>query len=170
MKRAALLLLLLASVGCSSTQIVTDYDKTVDFSRYKTYAWIKGTEALNPLVEDRIRNAIEGQLAAKGLTKTTSSADLAVATHASTSTEKQIDVNSFGYGYGWGGWGGGGSTSVNVYDIHIGTLLVDLVDVSSNKLVWRGIANATVDKTVSQELVNDAAAKMFAKYPPPPGQ
>ena len=166
MRRVALLLPMLALVACATLEVATDYDHQANFSRYQTYAWLPGTEVNNPLVAQRIHNAIDGQLAAKGLRKAESSPDLLIATHASIDQEKQINVDSFGYGYGrWGAWGGG-STTVNVQNIQVGTLIVDLIDASSKQLVWRGVARDTINKTVSQEKAQQVALKLFEKYPP----
>src|SRR5215510_12318649 len=58
------------AVAVAAAGVTVDYDKAVDFAKIKTYAWKKGTPAANPLNEERVRKAIEAQLAAKGLTKT----------------------------------------------------------------------------------------------------
>lgn len=163
MKNAISLLVLLALVGCASAQVATDYDKAADFSGYRTYAWITGTQAANPLIEQRIKTAVDRHLAARGLTKVTDSPDLQVATHASTSVQQQVSVDSFGYGYAGAGWGG---TMVNVRNVDVGTLLLDLVDASSQQLVWRGMATDVVGHSVSQEKVDRAVGKMLSSFPP----
>ena len=72
--RSALILSLVFVPAIALAQkVAIDYDKAVDFSKYRTYAWRSGQPAPNPLVDKRILNAIDGQLAAKGWTKTDSS-------------------------------------------------------------------------------------------------
>jgi hypothetical protein len=155
-------------------QVSTDYDRGVDFSAFKTWAWMEGTPALDPFAQQRIEEAIESKLAEKGLVKAQSGqADLFVVTHVSVSTEKQVDVSHMGYGgyYGWRGWGGTwGSTYVNVREIPVGTLVVDLVDAEKNELVWRGMASDTIsDKPKKREKrIRRAVSKMFHRFPPKP--
>src|ERR1700680_2638574 len=69
--------LLLASASFAQ-QVKTDYDRTADFSRYKTYSWEK-VQTADPLWVDRIKEAINSALAAKGLTPQASRGDIAVA-------------------------------------------------------------------------------------------
>ena len=92
---------------------------------------MKGTEAPNTLVEKRIRAAVDDQLRAKGLTRVEGEADLHVITHATTTTGSRLDVTSYGYG-GYVGWKGFTTwtpgTGVQVRDYTTGTLVVDLVD------------------------------------------
>src|SRR5689334_8078442 len=116
MKRAASLLLLLALVGCVGAKVSTDYDPAASFSKYKTYAWLKGGEAPNPTVEQRIRTAIDGQLAAKGLTKVAASPDIHVATYVSVDLAQQVGFDTSGYG----DWAG--SHTVSAAPADVGTL------------------------------------------------
>jgi hypothetical protein len=150
-------------------KVTVDFDKSADFSTYKTYAWRPGTPAKDPLMQKRIQSAVDAELAAKGLTKTDGAADLYVVTHASSKNEKQIDVNNLGYaGYRWHGWGGWGPTTVNMYEIPIGTLIVDLLAGKSNELVWRGVATETLSDNPQKvaKLINKVVTKMFKKFPP----
>jgi hypothetical protein len=152
-----------------AAKVTVDFNKTVDFSTYKTYAWRPGTPAKDPLMQKRIQKAVEAELAAKGLTKTEGPADLYVVTQASSKNEKQIDVNSLGYaGYRWHGWGAWGPTTVNMYEIPVGTLIVDLLVGKSNELVWRGVATETLSDNPQKiaKRINKVVAKMFKKFPP----
>ncbi|NIO41615.1 MAG: DUF4136 domain-containing protein [Burkholderiales bacterium] len=146
-----------------------DFDETIDFAKYKTYAWRAGTAAKDRLMQKRIENAVEGQLNAKGVSKREGGPDLHVITHASGKTEKVVNVNNMGYaGYRWSGWNRWGPTSVNVYEIETGTLIVDLLDASTNELVWRGVATKTLSENPQKvaKLINKVVTKMFKKFPP----
>ncbi len=150
-------------------RVDVDFDETIDFARYKTYAWRAGTPTKDSLMQKRIENAVEGQLEAKGFIKKEGAPDLYVITYASGKTEQVVNVNNVGYaGYGWGGWNRWGPTTVNVYDIKTGTLMVDLVDAGSNELVWRGVATKTLSENPQKiaKLINKVVAKMFKKFPP----
>lgn len=161
--------LALAFSTTAMARVDVDFDETIDFAKYKTYGWRMGTPTKDGLMQKRIENAVEGELNAKGLTKREGRSDLYVITHASGKTEKVVNVNNFGYaGYGWSGWNRWGPTSVNVYDIKTGTLMVDLVDASSNELVWRGVATKTLSENPQKvaKLINKVVVKMFKKFPP----
>jgi hypothetical protein len=168
-------LILLAALVASSTVTAgpsVDYDKAVDFTKYKTYAWKEGTPAPNPIMQKRIEEMIDQQLAALGLQKVESSPDVYVITHAELSSEQQVDVSTFGYGgyYGWGGWGGGyGTSTVSVRDVPVGTLIVDLVDAERNELAWRAMDSKFVSENPEKNtrLVQKVVTKMFTKYPQP---
>ena len=93
-------------------KVNVDFDKETDFSHYKTYAFAEGTPTPETLTNQRIQRAIEAQLAARGLTKVDSNADLTVVYHCSVTHQTQLNTTSLG-GWGWGpgwrrGWGWGG--------------------------------------------------------------
>ncbi len=174
--------LLMASGGALAQKVTNDWDKAVDFSKYKTYAWVKGTPARNQRNDERIVRAIEGQLAAKGLQKVESVAnpDLVVAYHAAVAEDTQFDTRdtgSWGYGSGWRyGYGRmstttvGGMSTTTVTKILIGQLVVDLGDVKDKELIWRGTASDTVsgkDWEKAEKTINKAVEKLFKKYPTP---
>lgn len=146
-------LLLLAGMAAAQ-DVRTNYDKTADFSKYKTYKWveIKGSDR-DPLIDTQIRAAIETELATKGLTKTESdNADLYMAYQTAITTEKQVNTFSsdFGYGGGWGyyrGYGGMGSTTATstTSTLYVGSLQLDFYDVASKRPVFRAIGSKTID-------------------------
>lgn len=173
MKRTGLIALLavLLALPATMAQVQTDYDHDVDFSRFKTWAWMEGTPAQSPFGQQRIETAIETKLAEKGLTKTDGKPDLFVVTHVSHSTETRVDVSQMSYvGYrGWRGWGAG-SAIVNVREIPTGSLVVDLVEAEKNELVWRGMASDTLSENPkkNEKKVKKAVSKMFNRFPPKP--
>lgn len=158
-----------------AVDVKTDHDREADFSNRKTYAWKPGTEAPNPLTEQKIRMAVEANLRAKGLTKVESSPDLWVVTHTTATMESRIDVSAFGYGGGWS-WNGwyswGPSADVRIRDTTTGMLLVDILDGAKATLVWRGIASDTIrdlpDPDKLAKTIDKAVKKMFQDFPPKP--
>src|SRR4051794_25969055 len=104
--------LTLAVGGCgSSMKVATDYDKAANFAPLKTYSWRNGTPLHNPLMSQRVVDAIDAQLKAKGLTRVDSGGDMSVTYHAAS--DKQMDVQSFSSGSSYSCWGGC-STSTTV--------------------------------------------------------
>ena len=113
----------LSFVGATvfAQDVKTDFDKSADFSKYKTFAVKIGTSWNNQISEKRITDEIEQTLAEKGWTKTDANPDALVLLHGAT--EKQQNLNTFysgtgGYGAyryrGWGGMGGMGTATTTV--------------------------------------------------------
>jgi hypothetical protein len=164
-------LALLGTITFAQT-ITYDFDRSAQFTRFKSYSWIKGTPVNDALNDKRIMSAIDSQLAAKGFTRMAEggSADLLVAYHASF--DKNLEIN--GFSSGWGGYRFGGSRTgrATVDEIVVGTIAVDLVDASNKTIVWRGLASGELDPRAKPEKreknIQKAAAKLFKHYPPKP--
>jgi Domain of unknown function (DUF4136) len=173
---AALALVLVPGLVMAQ-KVSYDYEKTANFAAFKTYAHKEGTKVGQQLIDDRIVNAIDAQLAAKGLTKVESNPDVFVVYHMAFDKEKDISTYSSGYGggygpYGWG-WGGGwsgGTTTTQVRDILVGTLVIDIADAKKGQLAWRGIGVKEINTQANPEKrdksINEAAKKIFKNYPP----
>ena len=173
-------LLLLTAGSALSQDIRYNFDKTADFSKFKTYKWvtIKGAPQVDDLTDKQIKAALDAALAQKGLTKVESdSADLYIGYQAAVSTEQQFTsfTSGWGYGPGWygGGWYGptGGITTGQTSTIYKGQLAVDMYDSAHHDLVWRGVASKTLDPKAKpekrQKNLNKAVAKLMKNYPPP---
>jgi hypothetical protein len=163
------LFLTTAFVGCASSVTTSvDYDRSIDFSRYRTYGWLQPARLGNDILERRLTTAIDRALAARGLVRS-DTPDLYVAMHGRLRKEVQYTAYDTGWGYGWRRWGPG-PTRVRREEIPVGTLFVDLVDAKDKELVWRGTATTPIDKTASAEereaAVGEAVEKLFAAYPP----
>ena len=152
-----------------------DYDKSANFTAFKTYAHKEGTKVGQELIDARILNAIESQMIEKGLAKTEANPDVFVVYHVAFDKEKDISTYSSGYAggygpYGWG-WGGGmGTTTTQVRVILMGTLVIDIADAKQGKLAWRGMGvkevNTTAKPDKRDKSINDAVKKIFKNYPP----
>jgi hypothetical protein len=165
-----LFLFLLGS--CSSIKVNSDYDQSVDFSQYKTYAFHKrGVDRveISGLDKKRILNAIDTELSKKGMIKS-DHPDLLV--NIFTKERERIDVNQYnaGWGYGWGyGWNPylwGGRTYVSSYVE--GTLYIDLIDAKKKELIWEGegVGYLTEDRERKEIKINEFVAKILAQFPP----
>jgi len=165
--------LALTPVAAYAQKTTYDYDKTATFADYKTYALKEGTPVGNELIDQRIITAIETQLAAKGLKKTEASPDVFVAYHLAFDKQKDISAWSTGSGpYGWGYGGGWGmtTTDVRVYEILVGTMVIDMAEAKGNRMVWRGVGTKEVDTEAKPEKrdkkINEAVTKILKNYPP----
>jgi Domain of unknown function (DUF4136) len=158
--------LLLLPAMATAQKVHVDWDKETNFSGFKTYAWGDNTHVKDQLMDQRITQGIESQLAAKGLQKVDPSGnpDLVVRYHGSTSTETQLNT------YGSGGWyWGGGMSTTTVDKIRVGQLIVDIGDSKSKKFIWRGTASETLSDNPQkvEKSLDKALNKMFEKFPPP---
>ena len=59
---------LFSGAASLNAQVKTDYDHSANFSSYKTYSWLK-VQSGDPLWDDRIKQDVDSQLAAKGWTR-----------------------------------------------------------------------------------------------------
>ena len=173
------LLVLIAS--CSSISVKHDYDREANFVALKKFAWMQQpTTAMgdaraamqrNTLLDQRIKNAVNGQLVGKGLRQDSNNPDFLIAYHVGI--QDKIDVTTSGYAYAgrgrYYGWAGG---RVDVHQYQEGTLIVDFVDAKSKQLIWRGTAQKALDPNPTPEKIEknigEAVAKMLEKFPPPP--
>jgi Domain of unknown function (DUF4136) len=179
-----LLLPLAVFLITSSTALAQDvrynFDKSSDFSKFKTYKWVELKDApkLSDLVDKQIKDAIDAELVKKGMSKTDSdTADLYLGYQAGVSQEKEFTSYNTGWGYGpgWygGGWygGGGGMTTGQTSTIYIGQLAVDFYATQPKALVWRGVASKTIDPEAKpekqQKNLGKAVAKLLKNFPPP---
>lgn len=160
--------LILAASFASAQDVKTNAMPGVDFSKFHTYKWvpIQGASHPNQIVDQEIKQSIDSQLSAKGLTKTDSDkADLYVGYQTAVDQEKQWNA------YGMGGrWGGGGMATATQSTISVGALVLDMYDPSTKQLVWTGTASNTLDPSSKQskneERLNKAMAKLLKNFPP----
>jgi hypothetical protein len=158
-----LLLFILGS--CASVHVNSDYDKRVEFSQFKTYAFLKSgidKVEISDLDKKRILRSIDETMTAKGFTKS-DNPDLLI--NFFTKSTEEVNINQFGYGFGWGPFWGGHTTA---YTNTEGTLYIDLIDAKKKEMVWQGQGNGylTQDTEKKDEVIKDFVSKILAQYPP----
>jgi hypothetical protein len=171
-RRLSLLALAAGLAGCSTLHVETQYSAGAPFASYRSYAWLStapGAEQAaairNPAVRSVVVSAVDRELAAKGLARVIpdQNPDLFVAVIGTA--QGRVEVAAYGYGYAGPYVGPVPVATVSQYAD--GTLLVDLVDAKTRKLVWRGIASDTF--TGGEDVrakVEDAVRHVLAGYPP----
>jgi hypothetical protein len=149
-----------------------NFDPGTDFTKYKTYAWVdvQGGDKADELTDKQIRNAINSEIVAKGLTMVEgANADLSIAYHLAISQEKEIRLTGTGYGRPVG-WGGMGTVYGDSVTIPIGAITLDMYDTGRKELVWRGVATKQIDVKASPEKrdknLRKGAQKLLKNYPP----
>jgi hypothetical protein len=172
---------LILATGCAGRPVSTDFSPATSFSQFRTFALVAPPDtAGQQLLDQRVRNAVQAQLDAKGLTASDRQhADLFVGYGMVDRTHKEI----YSYRDGGGGGGGGGwrywrwgvawpmTVQRRVETYTDGTVVVNLIDAKTKQVVWEGevgdVVNLPVTNPVSATQKIDAAvAKLFTKYPP----
>ena len=145
----------------------TDYDRSTDFSQYKTCSWEK-VQTQDQLWVGRIKEAVDAALGAKGWTQAPSGGNVSIVAIEMTRNQQTLDTfyNGFGGGWRWGGGFGDATTTVETYKL--GTLVVDLFDANTKKLVWRGSMSDTLSDKSDKNIKNldKGVQKMFNHFPP----
>jgi len=177
---------LLAS--CASKPVIeTDYDHTIDFSKYTTYGFFSPMGIENPnyssIYGSIFRAAISKEMESRGY-KMSDNPDLMInvsgrlqdKTKVTTTSDPYMGGGYYGYrrgAYGsWGGYGYGTQTHVSNYTE--GTVNVDMVDRAMKRMVWEGVAVGRIDEKRTNEEsranINAGIQEMFAGYPFRAGQ
>ncbi len=175
MKKISFLFIVALASACSSIKVSYDYDKTTDFSKYKTYAYTADALALrvDDLNRNRIIAAIDAQMASRGITKS-DNPDGLIDLILTTKEQTQATAYNTGGGYyGRYGYAGGfGTTQINYSTYIDGTLFINLIDKSSEKIVWQGRGTKTIDPDASpkkrESNINYAVKSIFYNYPVKP--
>lgn len=187
MKNFALAALLFFLCGaCSTVSVNTDFNPDYDFTQLRTYAWLddgkdpsSDTRINNDLVIDRVRNAVEIALGARGYVKTDAgSADFKVSWHGAIKRKLQVEtIDHFYSPYGYGAlyrdpfMGGSAMRTSTIREYEVGTLIVDILDPVQHKLVWRGSGSDRLSSDADPEKattrINEAVAAILKDFPPP---
>lgn len=176
----ALLLPIAGAVSCGpSLKVHSDYDKNTNFGQYKTFSLYKTDSmgsAISTLNQERILNAVVSEMTKKGFQQTSSNPDLLVNTVAVLKDKVALSSNTDYYGYGgvyrpyyWGGGLGASSTTTyNVQNYKDGSLIIDVVDAASKRLVWQGVGNSEIDKPLKDPdaAISQAIGKIMTNFPP----
>jgi Domain of unknown function (DUF4136) len=163
--------LFLFAARSSAQDVKTDYDHSANFSQYKTYSWER-VKTRDPLLVDRIKEAVNAALSAKGWTQVPSGGDVSIVAMETTQNQQTLNTfyDGFGGGWGWRRFGGGGlgeaTTTTETYKV--GTLILDLFDTKTKKLLWRGSSSDTLSNNSDKNTKNldKGVEKLFKKFPP----
>jgi hypothetical protein len=158
--------------GCATLRVNSYVERGTDFTRYRSYAWA-GREAFstgdprldnNRFFSQRVEEAVDMQLAAKGFEKTNpGAADLLVHIHARV--QQRLEASAFDPATHRCS---AEDCGPRVYDS--GTLLVDLIDRRTTTLAWRGWAEGSLDATIDNQrlmetTIDKTVAKIIARLP-----
>ncbi len=190
--RCLMVVLFVVSVsGCATVSIDSDFDPAADFSSLKTYGWLTDPrdaasvgskdfeiQVPEPLIDARIRAAIDSELSGKGYRKVApSEADFRVVYYLGVRDVRDIQIVERYHGYShYHGyyWHGMPYTTVVtepiVFDYKEGRMVVDIVHSKQDKLMWRGYAQGYYSDYDSasdrNERINTAVHDMLEQFPP----
>ena len=163
----------LALTGCAPLRVNSYLERGTDFSRYRTYnwgppdSWTTGDPRLdnNPFFQERVRAEVDRQLARRGFEKAAplDKPDLRLHYHASFT--QRIDIKGIDEKDGYCE-----NHDCQPYVYEAGTLLLDFVDTRTNRVVWRGWAEGSVDGVIDnqqwlEQRVDEAVRQILARLP-----
>jgi len=169
--------------GCSGVKVTSDYNKSIDFTQFKSYSFYGWTEESDQLInqfdKERIEKAFAGEFAKRNLEYKEKDGDLIVSLFlvVDKKTSKTAYTNHYGtggigyydYDYGYDtSWGVGGSTTTfQEREYEVGTLVCDAFSSESKKLVWQGIGSGTIEGNPqkNETEIPKAVAAIMADFP-----
>jgi Domain of unknown function (DUF4136) len=146
-------------------KVNVDYDHGANFSQLKTYSWSR-VKTANSIWDERVKDAVDKQLAAKGWTQVPSGGEVALVAIEKTSVHQQY--NTFYDGFGGRRWGGFGDATTSVDNYKVGTLVVSMFDGNSKQLIWRGASSSDLSGNPEKNTkkLDKDVHKMFKDFPP----
>lgn len=181
--------LVMCLASCAASRVHTDADPEANLSRYKTFRFTDtdDQEGSNPLyhsslLEDAIHREIALALTRRGIIEDRRGPGLLVAYHTYTE-KKQSSINNY-YPMMYGGWAwrmypwgfapypfGYWNGYTRVYEYTEGTLIIDMIDAKTEKLIWRGSISDAINgpSDVTRKAIK-AVHVIFQKFPIEPRQ
>ncbi|MAT89748.1 MAG: hypothetical protein CMC35_03565 [Flavobacteriaceae bacterium] len=157
-------------VSCGTT-VAVDYDKETNFSQYTTYNYYPNIESgLNGLDEKRIMRVTDSLLQSRGWSRS-DAPQVLINFYASEQISASRNTIGFGVGSGGGnvGVGVGGGIPIGGRNIDQ-RLTFDLIDVSSDALIWQAQADGQYKEKATPEqkvrYYENTLQKILKKYPP----
>jgi Domain of unknown function (DUF4136) len=160
--------------SAQAEKIKSEFDKEASFSKFKTYAFKPGLLMAaqdHDRLDTHIVNTMRNELNAKGMTEAKENPDVFV-TYFGTLGALQAESSLYAPGqmarYDWGipqGWSGILSTTAVQ-----GSLLIEVVNASTNQLAWRAIVQDRVknlgNPEKQEQKLSEILSKVFRQYPP----
>ena len=169
------LVLMACAFTVSAQKVSVGAHPAADLTKYKTYAWDKGQVTPNPIIGQMIVDAVDAQLAQKGLRKVETDPELTVVGFGSVESDLYMSspswapsLNSLTTGIG---------AESQSWPVSKGTLVVDITDAKTKSTVWRGSATQTLqngptgnklkDAKTVEKPIKKSVEKMFKQFPHP---
>ena len=164
--------LILSLQGCSPITVQSDYDHTLDFSKYKTFAWTPADshshtrrhhkrgqmdKEYQALMDKRLKENFEEVLGPKGFTKTSpENADLLFMYHFRIKSKIEH----------WRAPRGGGGRGIRV-PVTENNIVLEMIERETNDLVWRGWAEGELLDTSNEDKdIRKSVEAILEDFPP----
>ena len=172
--------LLLAACATPGPQVRTDVNPSVDFSQYRTYAYVDplGTDraGYRTLLTQRLKRAVDRSMQERGFTYAPENPDLLVNFYVNVEEKQRVTsapTTAIGIGYGYYGYRYGlysawPAYETRTYEYTEGTLTIDLVDAEKLELAWNGVIEGRLTEEAlanPEQTVNAAVAAIFERFP-----
>ena len=157
-----------------ATTVGADYDPTLDFGRYPTFAWdesaiIRADDVRlenNPFFEERLFEAVEREMNRRGIFLTESSPDLLAHYHLSVTNHVEVFGADPEFGAPPAAYGEG----TDVIQYKEGIFVLHFLDADTEKNLWLGWAQGNIgpalkDSVKMRKWVEEAVEKMFKDFP-----
>lgn len=167
----------LALTGCASAMNVSSHvERGLDVTQYRSYDWgpadalPTGDHRLDtdPFFHDHMQGEVEKALAVRGFEKAASGTpDLLLHYHASINWRLDVNREDRRYGYCYRA-----ECLPDVIEYEAGTLVLDIVETRTNRVVWRGWAQEKVEDALNNRdrmsrQIHEAVTRMLARFPRP---
>jgi hypothetical protein len=178
MSRARLLLALVLAVGCgiapaapTKIRVQSETLPWASMSTYRTYRWWQlplnergsGYSEREALLDWRVRQAVDRELAARGFAEDTAGTPEFVVRYSVRVREES--TSSFRDYLAYRADGGGKDMGEALMGYAEGTLGLEVVDVATRRIAWRATATAVVEKDPNGKLIDPAVAEMMERFP-----
>jgi len=174
-----LLFAVLTLAGCATVQVSQDYDPHADMSRYGTWQWrdpVQGSTGDiridNPLLDKRIRHAVDNHLARRNIGPAQGRPDLYLSYHLTIEQKIQSEIyySTVGVGSYYHPWYGGIGTETRILVYDESRLTIDIYSADTGGLVWRGVGVFRLRTHKTPEDAAEATQKIVDKilfqFPP----
>lgn len=160
--------------ACATIRVSSHVERGLDFSKYRTFDW-GPADALpigdprldkDPFFQDQVEGAIEKQMAARGFERSAASETPDVRIHYHASINQRFDVREENSGQ----CGDDDVCPARVVEYEAGTLVVDIIDEGTGRLIWRGWAQDSVEGVLGNtdrlsRKIDEGVTRMFARLP-----
>jgi hypothetical protein len=172
-------LILIFSANLLAQKVKVDFDKEVDFSKYKTYTFLGWQDDVDQLMNDfdkkRIRDAFKEQMDMRELEMVESGADMTLSLYLVIDQKTSVTgyTNYYGgagmgYRRGGMGWGMGHSTTNYTENDYLeGTMVLDVFDGKSKDQIWQAVGVGTVTEKPEkrEKSIPKSVKKLMKKFP-----
>ena len=160
----------LAPAGPTRIRVNAETLPWTNMSGYRTYRWWQppvaergGHSEREALLDWRVRNAVERELAARGYAQDTVGTPEFVVRYNVRLHEGATE--SFSDYLAYRADGGGKDMGDAFFGYEEGTLTLEVVDVAARRVAWRATATAVIEQNPNGKLVDPAVAQMLARFP-----